>query len=150
ALALLAAAPEEWRRTAGLHARGMSWGDYLATEPGVILHYLRLALWPRALVFDYGWPVAHEVGPGAVPALALAALVVAALVRFARRPALRFPALAFLLVLAPSSGLVPISDPAFEHRMYLPLAAVVALAVVGGDAGLRARLPAGAARAAGA
>src|SRR5438477_8927889 len=133
-LVWLLAGAHESAATAGFGMRDLTVGEYLRSQPGVILHYLRLALWPRGLVLDYAWPVAHGLGPVALPALALAALVVAAIVGFARRPGLGFPALAFLLILAPSSGLVPISDPAFEHRMYLPLAAVVALAVVGGDA----------------
>jgi len=29
---------------------------YLITQAGVILHYLRLAVWPRPLIFDYDWP----------------------------------------------------------------------------------------------
>jgi protein O-mannosyl-transferase len=152
ALALLAAAPEEWRRTAGIHAHGVTWARYLVSEPGVILHYLRLALWPAPLVFDYGWPpvptfaAGHHAERGPVPGVALEALGVLAIVAWFRRRAVGFLALAFFLILAPTSGLVPISDLAFEHRMYLPLAAIVALAVIAVDAALRARLPAGAAR----
>ena len=146
ALALLAAAPEEWRRTAGIHAHGVTWARYLVSEPGVILHYLRLALWPRPLVFDYGWPPVPTFAAMMGPGLALEALGVLALVAWFRRRAVGFLALAFFQILAPTSGLVPISDLAFEHRMYLPLAAVVALVVMAVDAALRAWLPAGAAR----
>jgi len=38
--------------------------------------------------------------------------------------------LAFFLILAPTSSILPIKDLAFEHRMYLPLAIVVTLAVL--------------------
>jgi tetratricopeptide (TPR) repeat protein len=38
----------------------------------------------------------------------------------------------FFLILAPTSSFVPIKDAAFEHRMYLPLAAVATGVVVGG------------------
>ena len=37
-------------------------------------------------------------------------------------------AISFFFILAPSSSIVPIADLAFEHRMYLPLAAVIVLA----------------------
>src|SRR5207244_4080274 len=37
--------------------------------------------------------------------------------------------LAFFLILAPTSSIVPIADLAYEHRMYLPLACVVLLAL---------------------
>ena len=36
----------------------------------------------------------------------------------------------FFLILAPSSSIIPLDSPAYEHRMYLPLAAVVTGAVV--------------------
>jgi Flp pilus assembly protein TadD len=40
----------------------------------------------------------------------------------------------FFLVLLPTSSFIPIKDMAFEHRMYLPLAAVVAAVVTGANA----------------
>ena len=46
----------------------------------------------------------------------------------------------FFLILSPTSSIMPIADVAFEHRMYLPLAAVVALVVIGGHEFLRAVL----------
>jgi tetratricopeptide (TPR) repeat protein len=49
-----------------------------------------------------------------------------------RRPAWGFLGGWFFLILAPTSSVVPIRDLAFEHRMYLPLAAVAVAAVVGG------------------
>src|SRR5947209_19178438 len=51
----------------------------------------------------------------------------------------------FFLILAPTSSIFPIADVAFEHRMYLPLATVVVLVVVGGHEALEyvfRRLPA--------
>ena len=41
-----------------------------------------------------------------------------------RRPALGFLGAWFFLILAPTSSFIPIEDAAFEHRMYLPLAAL--------------------------
>jgi Flp pilus assembly protein TadD len=43
-----------------------------------------------------------------------------------------FVAAFFLLVLAPTSSIMPIADLAVEHRMYLPLAALAVLAVLAG------------------
>jgi tetratricopeptide (TPR) repeat protein len=43
-------------------------------------------------------------------------------------------AVTFFLILAPSSSVVPIKDLAFEHRMYLPLAPLITLVVLGGYA----------------
>lgn len=104
---------------------------YAATQPGVILHYLRLAVWPGPLVLDYGWPVAHSAAAILVPALAVAAIVVATVWAAARLRPIAFLGVWFVLVLGPSSSVFPINDLAVEHRMYLPLAAVVVLVVVG-------------------
>jgi Tfp pilus assembly protein PilF len=101
--------------------------DYLRSQPGVILHYLRLVLWPEPLVFDYAWPVARATPQWLPQSLLLAALLVATGVALARRSALALAPAAFFVLLAPSSSLVPIKDLAFEHRMYLALAPVLAL-----------------------
>lgn len=113
----------------GLGYAGVTPWRYLLTQCEVVPHYLRLALWPSGLTFDYGWPFAERlraVWPGA---LLLVALLAASVVLLARRRWSGFCACAAFLVLAPTSSVVPIADAAFEHRMYLPLAALVALAV---------------------
>ena len=105
--------------------------EYARTQPGVIVHYLRLVVWPEPLVFDYKWPVANapaSVAPYAAILLALLGTTIWALWRI---PWLGFLGACFFLVLAPTSSIMPITDAAFEHRMYLPLAAVVALLVIG-------------------
>jgi Flp pilus assembly protein TadD len=112
---------------------------YLATQPGVVLHYLGLAAWPARLCFDYDWPLA--AGLDAAPSLIVGALLITAVVAYLVRPALGFPLLAFFVLLAPTSSILPITDPAVEHRMYLPLAPMIALAVVGGWAALRRVAP---------
>jgi len=40
-------------------SQGLGYGPlaYLANQPAVIVWYLRLAVWPTKLCFDYGWPV---------------------------------------------------------------------------------------------
>jgi hypothetical protein len=106
------------------------WWRYLATEAGVILHYLKLALVPFPLVLDYGWPPANSVAASLPQIAAIASL--AALTLFGsigRRPA-AFPGVLFFLVLAPTSSVLPIvTEVAAEHRMYLPLASVITLLV---------------------
>jgi tetratricopeptide (TPR) repeat protein len=52
-----------------------------------------------------------------------------------RRPAAGFAGAAFFAVLAPSSSIIPlVTQTIAEHRMYLPLAAVLALTVVAAGA----------------
>ena len=105
---------------------------YACTQPGVILHYLRLCIWPDGLCLDYRWRVAttpSEILPGMFLVGALAAATLWGLVR--NRP-WGFLGACVFLILAPSSSIVPLADLAFEHRMYLPLAALVTFVVVGG------------------
>jgi protein O-mannosyl-transferase len=117
--------------TTGFAVQDFTCWSYLSTQPGVIVRYLRLAFWPTGLCLDYGWPPAKTIGqvviPG-IPVVALLALTVWALVK---RPAWGFLGACFFVILAPSSSFIPILDAAFEHRMYLPLAAVVVGAVMG-------------------
>ena len=114
--------------------------EYARSQFGVVTHYLRLAVFPTGLTLDYQWPVAQTVGEVLPPALFIAALI--GLVTWAfLRPvrglhgrgirAAGFVGVAFFAILSPTSSFVPIEDLAFEQRMYLALAPVLTLAVVG-------------------
>jgi len=128
---LLANGPQEWKGSAGFDYAKITPVQYALTQPGVILRYLRLAFWPRPLCLDYAWPAARTAA-GAWPGLiAVGGLLVVTAWAWRRKPALGFPGAWFFIILAPTSSFIPIADPAFEHRMYLPLAAVVAVVVLG-------------------
>lgn len=127
-LALLVVGASNRGGTAGFGTAITSW-QYALTQVHAIPHYLRLAFWPHPLVFDYGTPL---YGPGEVlgEALVMAALLAATLWALVRRPAAGFLGAAFFLLLAPSSSIVPVATQTIaEHRMYLPLAAVLGLVV---------------------
>ena len=117
--------------SAGFALTGVSPLAYALTQPGVILHYLRLAVWPHPLCLDYHWPLVRSISAAVGPGLAVGALLASTLVARYRAPAVGFLGVWFFLVLAPSSSVIPLADAAFEHRMYLPLAAVIALVVLG-------------------
>lgn len=103
---------------------------YLATQLGVIAHYLRLVVLPFGQTFDYDWPLASAGAPLAVlvPLLLLAGLAVGAWRLRATQPLATFAAAWTLLILAPTSSLMPIADLAVERRMYLPLVGLLLLA----------------------
>ena len=110
---------------------GTPWWRYALNQPDVILHYLRLAVWPHPLVFDYFWqPVMlwRHLLPGIVGVGALLAFTAWALVK---RPVLAFLPACFFAILGPTSSFMPILDLATEYRMYLPLATVIAALVLG-------------------
>jgi len=104
--------------------------DYALSQPGVILHYLRLAFWPHPLCFDYAWPPAYGAAAIIVPGAAVAVLLAATVWGMARlKPVSYFGSWCFT-ALAPVSSVVPVGDLAFEHRMYLALAAPVTAALL--------------------
>ena len=111
---------------------GIARWPYLLTEPGVILHYLRLAAWPDPLCFDYfGWPLSGSWASILPPALVMAVLLGATAWAWKTNSTWGVLGAWFFLILAPSSSFIPLDSPAYEHRMYLPLAAVVVLVVMG-------------------
>ncbi|RIK64197.1 MAG: hypothetical protein DCC65_14915 [Planctomycetota bacterium] len=117
--------------TVGFGYQGVTPLAYLRTQPEILLHYLRLAVWPVGQCLDYGWRVCPTWREAALPAAVVAALVAGtAWATWLRRPA-GFLGCWFFLILSPTSSFVPIKDLAFEHRMYLPLASVVVLIVSG-------------------
>ncbi len=117
---------------------GLTWYDYAMAQFPNILHYLWLTVWPHPLVLYYGESEDQiQNNPGLMADSIPAMLVVMALVALTvwllwKRPKLGFLAAWFFVILAPSSSVVPITtEIAAEHRVYLPLAALAVLAVVG-------------------
>jgi protein O-mannosyl-transferase len=117
--------------TTGFAVKGFTWQSYLLTESAVLAYYLRLAFWPVGLCLDYGWLPARSLSEVFVPASLIAGLLALTVWALTRRPAWGFLGAWFFVILAPTSSVVPIQDAAFEHRMYLPLAAVATCAVLG-------------------
>ncbi|HTY09401.1 MAG TPA: tetratricopeptide repeat protein, partial [Candidatus Edwardsbacteria bacterium] len=137
ALALLDLLPRE--------TLAVSRPQYLFTQCRVLLTYLRLVVAPVGQRVDYDIPVYRSLlaPPVLAGCLALALLVTVALASYRRQRLLWFGIVWFLIALSIESSLIPISDMAFEHRLYLPLAGfAMALAWLAGRclARVRARL----------
>lgn len=127
-IALMATGPRS--ESVGFGLNEVSALGYFRSQPGVLLHYLMLAIWPRTLVLDYGWLVASSPVEYMVPLLIVSAGgLMTAWGVFRRKLWSLLPA-SFFIVLAPTSSFVPINDLCFEHRMYLPLAAIILAAVL--------------------
>jgi tetratricopeptide (TPR) repeat protein len=116
---------------ANAETRGIVWWKYLLTEPGIILHYLRLSLWPHPLCLGYGWPVAAIWSGTLLPGLVIVSLIGATVWACKTNSVWGVLGAWFFLILAPSSSFLPTDSPAYEHRMYLPLAAVVVSLILG-------------------
>jgi Flp pilus assembly protein TadD len=117
--------------SAGFMGASVSPWTYLLNQSAMIVRYLRLALWPRGLVLDYGEPAHVTFGEVAPYMLAVAALLAGTMVALVRNWPVGFLGAWFFLTLAPTSSIMPIStEVGAERRMYLPLMAMVALVVV--------------------
>jgi tetratricopeptide (TPR) repeat protein len=114
--------------------------NYLLNPSVIVTRYLRLSVWPRGLVFYYGWARPLTLADVWPDALLLVTLVASTLLSFVRWPRAAFPGVWVLVTLAPTSSLAPIAaEVGAERRMYLPLMGIVTLVVIGAAA-LRARL----------
>ncbi len=112
-------------------------GDFLLTQTTVLVHYLRLILWPTDLTLDLEWPLHQSIF--ALPVI-FSGLILLTILGFAGRILWRSRAdlrwtltgvftLWFFITIIPSSGLVPLPDLVAEHRSYLPsLGIFIALA----------------------
>jgi len=106
--------------------------EYLFSQFGVILHYLRLSFWPKHLCLDYSWPVEKDYLAILLSVFVVFLPVAATVWGFIRNRSWSYLGVWFFVILAPTSSFVPIADLVFEHRMYLPLAGLVVLVVLGG------------------
>jgi len=116
----------------GFQFAEMSAADYARTQFSIILRYIRLAFWPHPLVVDYyDWPLAKTFLAAAPHAVVVIILLAASVWAWLRNPPLGFLGAWFFLILAPSSSILPlVTEIAAERRMYLPLAALIVLAVL--------------------
>jgi tetratricopeptide (TPR) repeat protein len=138
-IALIASGPRTG--TVGFNL-GITWYQYLYSQAWAIAHYIRLVFWPDPLIIDYGQdPV---TGFGGVPGLILlTAFGLATMLAWVRANTwgwFGFLGAWFFMLLAPSSSFVPITtEIAAERRIYLALASVIVLLVIGTET-LRRRI----------
>ena len=118
--------------SAGFETNNFTWQEYLRTQGGVILHYLFISLLPVRLCLDLAWPRADSLAAVAIPWAVVLVLLLGTVWALIRRPVVGLAGAWFFLILVPTSSFMPIRDAAFEHRLYLSLAAIAAVAVVGG------------------
>jgi len=124
---LLLVLPGPRSRSAGFGA-GVSPWHYLLTQADVIVHYLRLVVWPHPLLIAYDWPLYESVAdvwPQGLMVVALLGLTGWALWR---KPVVGWLAATCFMILAPTSSVVPITtELVAERRMYLVLAPLIVL-----------------------
>ena len=130
-LLLAAFMATEPRTSVGFDTPVSAW-TYLLNQAPILLRYLRVTFWPRDLVLDYGIPQPLTLSNVLLPAAVVIAIVVVVVVLLVRRPQAGFLGAWSLITLAPTSSIVPIAtEVGAERRMYLALAGLVVLVVLG-------------------
>jgi cytochrome c-type biogenesis protein CcmH/NrfG len=111
---------------------GVSPWTYARTQLVAIPRYLGLSLWPHPLIFEYGPLPPPSASAAIAGGLFVGGLLLGTLIATAHRRPVGFLGVWFFGILAPTSSVVPgATQMIVEHRMYLPLAAVVVLAACG-------------------
>jgi len=107
--------------TAGFSVAGRPWHLYFLTQCKVIWIYLRMFVLPFGQSVDHDYPLVESAtDPLALAGMAALAAVAGTAWWFRKRyPLISFGYFAFLLLLAPTSSIVPIADAFVERRVYL-------------------------------
>jgi tetratricopeptide (TPR) repeat protein len=116
--------------SAGFHL-GVPAYVWWLTQTKVFLVYLRLAVWPWPLAIYYEVPYLNTLAAAWPYALPVAALLSVTLILLWRNTAAGFVGAWFFMILSPTLIVPIVTEVAAERRMYLPLAALVAAAIIG-------------------
>ena len=123
--------------TLAFDLEGLTPLDYLRTQFGVVIHYLRLVFWPHPLVLDsQDWQIVREFsGAAVIPGIIIGLMALSTIWGLKRKLWWAFCGVLFFVTLAPTSSVLPVfTEIVSERRMYVPLAAVVVLVVFAVDA----------------
>jgi tetratricopeptide (TPR) repeat protein len=102
------------------------------TQSQVLLMYLKLVVWPWPLLIHYRLPYLETFSQASVYVFPVLALIVITLTLLWRNHPVGYLLTWLVVVLSPSSVVPILTEIAAERRMYLPLASLVVLFVVGG------------------
>jgi tetratricopeptide (TPR) repeat protein len=119
--------------SAGFSTAGVTPLAYLFTQFRVIPAYIRLFYIPLDQSADYDVPLSQSLfDHGSVFGLVfLIVLLAAAIVLRKRFPLASYGFLIFLLLLAPTSSIMPIKDPMVDRRLYLPMIGLLLVTIEG-------------------
>lgn len=108
--------------TAGFHIAGLTPLDYFYTQCRVVWTYVRLFVFPFGQNADPDVAISHSLldGGAILGLLAWIAAAAAAWIYRKRWPLASFGVFVYLLLLAPTSSIIPIQDVLQERRLYLP------------------------------
>ena len=117
--------------SAGFGLKDLTWYQYFFTQCRALFVYIGLFLFPANLTADWDFPISKTIlDHGALVGL-LALLALASLAwRYRRQYRLAsFGFFAYLLLMAPTSSILPIRDPVAERRLYLSMLGLLLIIV---------------------
>jgi Flp pilus assembly protein TadD len=107
-------------------------GSWWMTQSQILLMYLKLVVWPWPLLIHYRLPYLESFSQAWMYVIPVLLLLAATLVFLWRNHPTGYLLSWLLFILAPTSIVPIVSEIAAERRMYLPLASLAVLFVVGG------------------
>ena len=118
-------------KTAGFGLKDLTWYQYLFTQFRAIFVYLGLFALPVRLTADWDFPFSKTLfDHGAVVGLVALLALVALAWRYRRRfPLASYGFFVFLLLMAPTSSVLPIKDPIAERRVYFSMIGLLLIVV---------------------
>jgi tetratricopeptide (TPR) repeat protein len=117
--------------SAGFSMKDLTWYQYLFTEFRAVFAYVFNFLLPVNLSVDWDFPFSHTIlEHGAIFGLAALLALAAAAWRYRRTfPLAGYGYFVFLVLLSPTSSVLPIKDPIADRRMYLPMLGLILIAI---------------------
>ena len=117
--------------TAGFQLKDFTWYQYFFTQCRALFVYMGIFLFPFRLNADWNFPISYTVlQHGAI--VGLLAMVSMAVVawHFRRRlPLATFGFLTYLVLMAPTSSILPIQDAVAERRLYFSMLGLLLIVV---------------------
>ena len=117
--------------SAGFAMKDFTWYQYLFTQFRAIFAYLFNFLLPVNLNVDWDFPISHSIFEhGAIFGLAGLLVLATAAWRYRRGfPLAGYGYFVFLVLLSPTSSILPIKDPIADRRMYLPMLGLILISI---------------------
>jgi len=117
--------------TAGFGLKDFTWYQYFFTQCRVLWVYIGLFLFPVNQTPDWDFAISRTVlDKGAIVGLVALVAVAAAAWHWRRRfPLASYGYFAFLVLMAPTSSVLPIKDPIAERRLYFAILGLLLILV---------------------
>ncbi|HTS30433.1 MAG TPA: tetratricopeptide repeat protein [Bryobacteraceae bacterium] len=117
--------------TAGFGMKDLTWYQYFFTQCRALFVYLGLFVLPANLTADWDFSISRSIlDHGAIAGLIVLVTLAAAAWHYRRRfPLASFGFFVFLVMMAPTSSILPIRDPIAERRLYSAILGLLLIAV---------------------